>query len=121
MVQEDNSSIADKRHNEIVEKLEDNTVELRSLNNHLVAIMANKVPEGYLPLDVHRQAMEQQNAIHRENVKSLNRSWTWILLAALAVVKFAPTVEQAVVGMAKELPVKVASAESVASAGDASQ
>ena len=122
MVQEDNNPVAEQRHHEIVEKLEENAIELRALNNHIVSILANKVPEGYLPLDVHRHAMDQLSEInkqtvaqlmetHKEQTKSLNRSWTWVLLAALAIVKFAPSIENTIAAKVLSTPTAIAKAD----------
>lgn len=129
MVQDGSSPEAEARHHEIIEsfdkqdgKLSEMVAEMRALSGHIVQVLTNKVPEGYLPLDVHRQAMtqlselhqkamEQLSDTHKDNTKSLNRSWTWVLLAALAIVKLAPVAEQAVLGKLPENPPVVASHE----------
>jgi hypothetical protein len=80
------------------ERLAEMVMELRALSGHLIQALTNKVPQGYLPLDVHKDAIRQLNELHRENVRALNRAWGWVFHAALAIDKLAPAVDQVIAG-----------------------
>ena len=82
----------------IADEMRNLNAEIRLMREDLVHLLSNRIPQGSIPIESHKELIATLNDSHKALIKSLSWAWGCVIVAALTIMKIAPSVYRAIPG-----------------------